>query len=227
MYVQLSNLTFKYDKTLMVLNDLSFDMKQGEIVALLGKSGSGKSTLLRLISGLETPISGCIVIDDTKVFSEALSIPPHQRGVGMVFQDYALFPHLNVTKNIQYGLSHLPKIAREQKADDMLNLIDLKEKKHNYPHELSGGQQQRIALARALAPEPKILLLDEPFSNLDYDLKKMIRYDLKRILKSRQIATIFATHDYEDALDIADRIVYIENGQIIKEEHLKQTEKNT
>ena len=227
MYVQLSNLKFKYDKTFMVLDDLSFDMKQGEIVALLGKSGSGKSTLLRLISGLEIPISGCIMIDDTKVYSEQICIPPHQRGVGMVFQDYALFPHLNVTKNIQYGLSKLPKVAREQKADDMLALIDLKEKKYNYPHELSGGQQQRIALARALAPEPKILLLDEPFSNLDYDLKKMIRYDLKSILKSRQIATIFATHDYEDARDIADRIVYIEDGQIIKEEHIERHDKKT
>jgi iron(III) transport system ATP-binding protein len=226
MYIKLIDLKFKYDQTLMVLDNLSFNMKQGEIVALLGRSGSGKSTLLRLISGLEIPISGTIIIDTIEVVSHKVCMAPHQRDVGMVFQDYALFPHLNVQKNIQYGLTKMPKVAREQKVDDMLVLVDLQEKKYKYPHELSGGQQQRVALARAIAPEPKILLLDEPFSNLDYDLKKHIRNDLKKILKSRQIATIFATHDYEDALDIADRIVYIEDGQIIKEEVINRLDKN-
>jgi iron(III) transport system ATP-binding protein len=225
MYVKLSNLTFRYDSTLMVLDDLSFDMQHGEIVAVLGKSGSGKSTLLRLISGLEAPATGTIVIDNEIVCSSKVFLSPHQRGVGMVFQDYALFPHLNVFKNIAYGLTKLPKIAVEQRVDDMLYLTEMTDKKFNYPHELSGGQQQRVALARALAPEPKMLLLDEPFSNLDFDLKKQIRLDLKNILKSRQIATIFATHDYQDALDIADRIVYIEDGKIIKEEVMNKKSK--
>lgn len=218
MYLDILDITFGYHKQQTVIDGLSLHVKAGDIVALLGKSGSGKSTLLRLISGLETLRHGSISIDQEVVASDRIFIQPHQRKVGMVFQDYALFPHLNVFKNIAYGLNHLPKIAVEQRVIDMLQLIELEDKKSMYPHELSGGQQQRIALARALAPEPKILLMDEPFSNLDQDLRKMIRMELKSILKTSQTTTIIATHDYQDALEIADRIVYIQDGKIIKED---------
>jgi iron(III) transport system ATP-binding protein len=138
----------------------------------------------------------------------------------MVFQDYALFPHLTVFQNIAFGIHKKTKIEKHLIVDQMLELTNLLDKKDSYPHELSGGQQQRVALARALAPKPKVLLLDEPFSNLDYELKKQIRNDLKWIMEKQEMTCIFATHDYEDAVDIADRILYLENGKIVKEEKI-------
>lgn len=220
MYINLSHIKFEYNRHQLILDELSINLKRKEIVAILGSSGSGKSTLLRLISGLEKPIEGSIEIDGLIVYDEKHFIDPHQRNVGMVFQDYALFPHLTVFQNIAYGIHKKTKTDKKFIVNQMLELTNLLEKKDNYPHELSGGQQQRVALARALAPKPKVLLLDEPFSNLDHELKKQIRNDLKLIMEKQEMTCIFATHDYEDAIDIADRILYLENGKIVKEEKI-------
>jgi len=220
MYINLSHIKFEYNRHQLILDELSIHLKRKEIVAILGSSGSGKSTLLRLISGLEKPIEGSIEIDGLIVYDEKHFIDPHQRNVGMVFQDYALFPHLTVFQNIAYGIHKKTKTDKKFIVNQMLELTNLLEKKDNYPHELSGGQQQRVALARALAPKPKVLLLDEPFSNLDHELKKQIRNDLKLIMEKQEMTCIFATHDYEDAIDIADRILYLENGKIVKEEKI-------
>ncbi len=218
MYVKVENLDFKYTSDEEVLYDITFTMNEGEVVAILGSSGSGKSTLLRLLSGLEIPNQGSIVIDEKTLCSAEHFVECERRSVGMVFQDYALFPHMTVAKNIAFGLKGITKEAKSNRVDEMLKLVNMEEKKHVYPHELSGGHQQRIALARALAPSPSILLLDEPFSNLDADLKLKIRQELRLIMKTTQMTAIFVTHDYDDAAEIADRIVYLENGHIVHEE---------
>lgn len=220
MYVQIEGLDFSYEKNKPVIQGVSFSMQEGEIVAVLGSSGSGKSTLLRLLCGLEVPNSGEVKIDEKTLCNRKQFVSCEKRNVGMVFQDYALFPHMNVEKNIAFGLKNYSKSAKKNRIETMLNLVNMPEKQYAYPHELSGGQQQRIALARALAPEPSILLLDEPFSNLDTDLKMRIRQELRTIMKQTQITSIFVTHDYDDAKAIADRIVYLENGQIKYEETL-------
>jgi iron(III) transport system ATP-binding protein len=217
MFVQVRNLTFYYQKDQIILNDLSFDIEEGEIVAILGKSGSGKSTLLRVLSGLEKPQKGQIIVNKETMCDQGCFIYPEKREVGMVFQDYALFPHLNVYQNISFGLGGFPKCFKQERIEEMLKLVNLPEKKKNYPHELSGGQQQRVALARALAPCPKILLLDEPFSNLDANLRKDIRMELREVIKKSKMTSMFATHDLNDALDVADRIVYLDEGKIVKE----------
>jgi len=216
MYIDIKKIDFGYEKNHLVLKDFSTEVSKGEIVAILGKSGSGKSTLLRVLSGLEVPSQGEIKINDEIIVSRTCFVEPNKRNIGMVFQDYALFPHLNIMKNIQYGLKNKSKIDKEKIALEMLELISLNEKHTKYPHELSGGQQQRVALARALAPCPKMLLLDEPFSNLDKELRKQIRCDLKNIINKQNMSCIFATHDYEDAKDIANRILYLEDGKIVK-----------
>jgi len=218
MYVKIDALTFGYKPHLPVLKRIDFSMDEGEVVAVLGSSGSGKSTLLRLMCGLEKPVQGCISVNDCTLCSERIFLNPEKREVGMVFQDYALFPHLTVEKNITFGLRHLKKEEKEARLSEMLELIDLTDFKKVYPHELSGGQQQRVALARAIAPNPDVLLLDEPFSNLDADLKERIRKDLRAIIEKTHMTCILVTHDYDDAMSIADRIVYLEGGQIIKEE---------
>ena len=227
MYVKIDELSFSYDRKTKVLQEISFGMNEGEIVAILGSSGSGKSTLLRVLSGLEMPKKGKIIINEETIVSTDIFIDAEKREVGMVFQDYALFPHMNVYKNILFGLNHLPKSCRDARVNEMLELINLEDKKTSYPHELSGGQQQRVALARALAPRPKMLLLDEPFSNLDADLKMKIRQDLRHMIKASHMTSIFVTHDYEDAYEIADRIVYLENGKIVREETRIQKDKTT
>lgn len=214
MYVELNNIYFHYEKDTKVLDNINLNMKHGEIVALLGNSGSGKSTLLRLISGLERPKEGTIVLNDKVLVSNNKFVGPEHRNIGMVFQDYALFPHMSVYKNIKFGLSGLPKEEKEQRIKEVLELVNLSHKIKDYPHQLSGGEQQRIALARSLATKPDILLLDEPFSNLDANLKKQIRRDLKNIIKQADITCLFVTHDEEDAFDIADTVIEIQNGVI-------------
>ncbi len=221
MYVRIESIDFGYTKKQTVLKDISFSMVEGEIVAILGSSGSGKSTLLRLLSGLEIPARGKIEINEETLCSADTFVECEKRHVGMVFQDYALFPHMDVYKNIAFGIRKYPKAQKRQRVMEMLDLINMEEKIHAYPHELSGGQQQRIALARALAPSPDILLLDEPFSNLDADLKMRIRHELRTIMKKSGMTSIFVTHDYDDAKDIADRIVYLENGRIAYEENVR------
>jgi len=218
MYVRIESLDFSYTPKEKVLNEISFSLYEGEIVAILGSSGSGKSTLLRLLSGLEMPDEGSIVVNEKTLCNAKTFIDCEKRAVGMVFQDYALFPHMNVEKNIAFGLKKMTRSDKKKRVMEMLELINMTEKKNAYPHELSGGQQQRIALARALAPKPTILLLDEPFSNLDTDLKTRIRRELRGIMKTTDMTSIFVTHDYDDAREIADRIVYLENGHIVHEE---------
>ncbi|KGR80073.1 ABC transporter ATP-binding protein [Ureibacillus manganicus] len=204
--LEIEGLTFSYSKKEEpVLNDFSMSIEKGEVVGILGRSGSGKSTLLRLISGLEMPSKGTIKVAGTTVVSDRIYLHPENRGVGMVFQDYALFPHMTVKNNILFGLSRLPRNERNQRVGEMLELVKLESFENRYPHELSGGQQQRVALARALAPKPSILLMDEPFSNLDADLKESIREELGVILNKANMTCILVTHDRNDAEAICDR----------------------
>ncbi|MBS4190636.1 ABC transporter ATP-binding protein [Bacillus sp. FJAT-49705] len=197
--VEIQNLTFSYSRSASpTIDDFSFSMNTGEIVGVLGQSGSGKSTLLRLISGLEMPKKGSITIAGKPVVNDRLFVQPEDRGVGMVFQDYALFPHMTVKENILFGLSRMAKKDRKPRVKEMLELVQMEDFGDRYPHELSGGQQQRVALARALAPKPKVLLMDEPFSNLDADLKESIREDLLLILKKANMTCMIVTHDRND-----------------------------
>jgi iron(III) transport system ATP-binding protein len=203
-----------------VLDGVSLEVKQGEIVGLLGPSGSGKSTLLRLIAGLETPSSGQILVGGAVVVNDAVYMPPEKRGIGMVFQDYALFPHLTVASNVEFGLHKLARTERKQRAADMLELVQLQDYGSRYPHELSGGQQQRIALARALAPRPSVLLMDEPFSNLDAALKSGLRLEVRDILRKAEITCLFVTHDPDDVNAICDRSVMLGRMQTHLQAHV-------
>lgn len=194
------------------VDEISLEVQKGELLTFLGPSGCGKTTILRLIAGLERENSGKIIIDGKDVTYPFIS--PEKRQVGLVFQDYALFPHLNVFKNVLFGLSHLPKSERQKRAEEMISLVGLTVFSSRMPHELSGGQQQRVALARALAPLPKILLLDEPFSNLDAQLRHNTRQEIRTILKKTGTTAILVTHDQEEALSFSDRIVVIRTGKI-------------
>lgn len=207
-FFHMEEIAFGYGKgSKRVIQDYSLRMDQGEIVGILGQSGCGKSTLLRLIAGLEQPAAGRIVINGKILVDQRQFVEPERRGVGMIFQDYALFPHLTVEQNILFGLHQLTRNERKERLSEMLELVQLEAYGKRFPHELSGGQQQRVAFARALAPRPSILLMDEPFSNLDADLKKIIREELKQMLRAANITSILVTHDKEDAEAICDRIV--------------------
>lgn len=207
-FFQMEDIAFGYGNgSKRVIQDYSLRMNQGEIVGILGQSGCGKSTLLRLIAGLEQPAAGRIVINGKVLVDQRQFVEPEHRGVGMIFQDYALFPHLTVEQNIWFGLHQLTRNERKERLREMLELVQLEAYGKRFPHELSGGQQQRVAFARALAPRPAILLMDEPFSNLDADLKKIIREELKQMLRAANITSILVTHDKEDAEAICDRIV--------------------
>jgi iron(III) transport system ATP-binding protein len=215
MFVEINELHYQYKHAKSAtIQDFTLEINKGEIISILGESGSGKSTLLRLIAGLETPDHGSLRIDGKPMLLNFSVIPPEKRGVGMVFQDYALFPNMTVAENIMFGLRKMTRKVKQLRLEEMLALINLEDYKNRYPYELSGGQQQRVALARALAPEPSLLLLDEPFSNLDKNLQERIREELHTILKQTGTTSIFVTHDVEDATAIADRIVYISNGKI-------------
>jgi iron(III) transport system ATP-binding protein len=208
--LEIEGLTFSFARSRdvePVIKDVSFSVKKGEIVGILGPSGSGKSTLLRLIAGLELPLSGTIKIGGDPVVNDGLFVQPEDRGVGMVFQDYALFPHMTVKDNILFGLSRFPRKERLARLAEMLELVQMTGFEKRYPHELSGGQQQRIALARALAPKPNILLMDEPFSNLDADLKESIRSYLRSILRKAEMTCLMVTHDRRDVDAICDRSI--------------------
>ena len=223
MFIEIRNLTFKYRNSQQkTLKDVCFNMQKGEILSILGESGGGKSTILRLIAGLETPLSGSIILDNKIMFDSNTFVIPEKRGVGMVFQDYALFPHMKVDENIKFGLTNLNKKEKDVRVLEMLKLVNLQDFSSRYPHELSGGQQQRVAIARALAPKPSVLLLGEPFSNLDTDLKSKIREELKSILNQAGITSIFVTHDREDVKSIADKVVTLKEGEILKSGKLEE-----
>jgi len=194
------------DADVSVLKRYSLTLQAGETVCILGPSGCGKSSLLRVIAGFETIDAGAIYLNDTLLSSATLMVAPEHRRVGFMFQDYALFPHLNVAQNIGFGLKKLSAEAREQQVQALLKLVDLEPYAKRFPHELSGGQQQRAALARALAPKPDILLLDEPFSNLDADTRERLIFELRTILKQTGVTTLMVTHSHSEAVALGDRI---------------------
>ncbi|MFO1314161.1 MAG: ABC transporter ATP-binding protein [Burkholderiales bacterium] len=197
-----------------VVQGMSFALEPGRIGCLLGPSGCGKTTVLRCIAGFEPVQGGEILLSDRLVSSVALQVPPERRGIGMVFQDYALFPHLSVAKNVAFGLTRLPPDEAARRTAAMLDLVGLAADAGTYPHELSGGQQQRVALARALAPAPDLLLLDEPFSNLDVDLRERISLEVREILKAAGTTAILVTHDQHEAFALADEIGIMKDGAI-------------
>ena len=197
-----------------ILSDLSFSVGKGELLTLLGPSGGGKTTILRCIAGLQEIDQGTIKIYDEVVSSPEVLVPPEKRGVGIVFQNLALFPHLTVGQNVSFGINSYDQELYPERVDDLLELVGLSHKKDCYPNELSGGQKQRIALARSLAPNPSILLLDEPFSSIDAGLRIEMREELRAILKTTRTTTIFVTHDQEEALSISDRVLILKNGRI-------------
>jgi iron(III) transport system ATP-binding protein len=190
----------------------SLEVERGEFVALLGPSGCGKTTLLRLIAGFEAPDDGAVVIGE-KVVAGTAWVPPERRHVGMVFQDYALFPHLTVARNVGYGLA---RSRRDTRVRDALELVGLAGLGDRYPHELSGGQQQRVALARALAPEPSVVLLDEPWSNIDPVLRSSMRDDLAAILRAAGVTVLLVTHEQEEAFSLADRVALMRDGAVVQ-----------
>jgi iron(III) transport system ATP-binding protein len=197
------------------VDTLTLSLEAGRVLALLGPSGCGKTTTLRLIAGFETPDAGRITIGG-RVVAEAgaADVPPEERSVGVVFQDYALFPHLSVEANVAFGLSRAPRAQRRARVAQMLELIGLADLGSRYPHELSGGQQQRVATARALAPGPTLLLLDEPFSNLDADLRAQMRDEVQGVLRATRTTAIFVTHDQEEAFTIADEVGVLSQGRL-------------
>ena len=193
---------------------LSLTAEQGEILALLGPSGCGKTTTLRLIAGFEVPDAGRVVIRGETMAGPERWVPPEARGVGIVFQDYALFPHLTVAQNVGFGLRQFGRSARQERLGQVLELVGLESFRRRYPHELSGGQQQRVALARALAPAPALLLLDEPFSSLDADLRAQMREEVEKILRNTGTTGIFVTHDQEEAFTLSDRVGVLNQGRL-------------
>jgi iron(III) transport system ATP-binding protein len=200
------------------VNQVSFSLTQGELLGLVGPSGCGKTTLLRIIAGFEQPSTGQVELAGKLVAGASYWLPPERRNTGMVFQDYALFPHLSVAENVAFGLKTKKTRPKRQeiraRVGEVLNLVGLSGLEPRYPHELSGGQQQRVALARALAPQPALILLDEPLSNLDVQVRERLRHEVRTILKSTNTAAIFVTHDQEEAMAIADRIAVMRDGKL-------------
>jgi iron(III) transport system ATP-binding protein len=197
-----------------VLEDFSLRLHRGELLTLLGPSGCGKTTTLRLIAGLERPDGGTIEMGGTTVVGDGTFEPPEKRGVGVVFQEFALFPHLSAAENVGFGLKDWPDEERQARVDELLDLVGLTDHRDSTPDELSGGQQQRVALARSLAPEPEMLLLDEPFSNLDVDLRIQMREEVRAILKEAGVSAISVTHDQEEAMSISDRVAVMNRGHV-------------
>lgn len=206
--LKLDNISFSYDGKKNILKDISLELKKGEIVAILGQSGSGKSSLLKIIVGLLNQKSGSIFLGNKDISK----LECNHRDIGLVFQDYALFPHMNVEKNISFPLTK----NKKETVDKLLELIRMKDLRYSFPHQLSGGEKQRVAIARSLAANPKVLLLDEPFSNLDEELKDKLRMELKDLLQKSEVTTIIVTHDKNDAITLSDRIVYLKDGLIDK-----------
>jgi iron(III) transport system ATP-binding protein len=215
MYLEVSQLHVHYpNRPTPAVAGVSFGLRAGDIGVLIGPSGCGKTTLLRAVAGLERASAGDIKLAKSLVSSVDVFVPAEQRRIGMVFQDYALFPHMDVAHNVAFGIHHLPKAERMARVAEVLELVDLPDTAKRYPHELSGGQQQRVALARALAPKPQLLLLDEPFSNLDVDLRERLAHELRAILKKANATALFVTHDQLEAFAIGDVIGVMHEGKL-------------
>lgn len=210
----LDHVSFAYVGGREICRDLSFTMAAGEIACLLGPSGCGKTTVLRLVAGFERPSTGQIALDGQTVANSNTFVVPEARGVGYVFQDFALFPHLTVAQNVAFGLRKMAASETATRVNEMLDLVGLAKLAARYPHELSGGQRQRVALARALAPRPKLLLMDEPFSNLDVELREKLGLEVRALLKRLDTSALFVTHDQHEAFSIADKISVMNRGQI-------------
>jgi iron(III) transport system ATP-binding protein len=209
------NVSVAYGKNAIV-KKVSFALEKGEIGCLLGPSGCGKTTLLRAIAGFEPVTHGSVNLCDVIVSDVNFSMPPEKRNIGMVFQDFALFPHLNIADNISFGIRHLNKKDKSARVVQLLSLINLEGYGKRYPHELSGGQQQRIALARGLAPKPDLLLMDEPFSSMDVDLREELAREVRIILKQENITAILVTHDQNEAFAMADNIGVMNHGELLQ-----------
>ena len=214
--LSVSNVKHAYDNNDFILKGVDLTVKEGEIVSLLGPSGSGKTTLLRLIAGLENLKFGSIYIKGTEVANVRSFIPTQKRNVGLVVQERVLFPHITVLKNIIFGIK-ANKNEKITRGMEILKLFKIDKYANHYPSKLSSGEQQRVAIARAIAPNPRILLMDEPFGNLDEKLRIELRLETKKIIKENNITSIIVTHDIEDAKSISDKIIKIENGKIIEE----------
>ncbi len=210
--IRVDRLTKRFG-AITAVDGASLEVERGELVALLGPSGCGKTTLLRLIAGFEAPDEGSVFLDGVLVAGPHRLVPPERRRIGMVFQDYALFPHLTVEENVGFGLRRRERAAR---VPELLGLVGLQELGRRYPHELSGGQQQRVALARALAPRPEVVLLDEPWSNIDPLLRGAMRDDLAAILRTVDVTVLLVTHDREEAFSISDRVALMAHGSIVQ-----------
>ncbi len=213
--LELKNIRHAYGGTVAV-DDFNIDVQAGEVVCLLGPSGCGKTTALRVAAGLETLQRGEVSVGDIVVAGPGTAVPPEQRGIGLVFQDYALFPHLTVLQNVEFGLSRLLAGERNIRAVTVLEQVGMKWATTRYPHTLSGGQQQRVALARAMAPRPPVILLDEPFSGLDARLRDQVRDESLHILKESGTAALLVTHDAEEAMFMADRIGVMRDGRLVQ-----------
>lgn len=211
--LRLDGITKEYG-TETAVDDVSLAVADGEMFTLLGPSGCGKTTTLRMLAGLEEPSTGTVTIAGRRVAGETTFVPPDERNVGLVFQDFALFTHLSVGENIAYGIPDASDAERDARVTELLELVDLQGFEDRDPSELSGGQQQRVALARALAPEPDVLLLDEPFSSLDIKLRVEMREELRRILSEAGVTAVSVTHDQEEALSISDRIAVMCDGRV-------------
>lgn len=215
MFLEVSKLGVQYKgRDQPAVDSVSFSLQVGEIGVLIGPSGCGKTTLLRAVAGLEQACAGSITLAGELVSSPTQHSPAESRRIGMVFQDYALFPHLDVNRNVGFGIAKVPAAQRAQRVAEVLALVGLPDAGKRFPHELSGGQQQRVALARALAPKPRLLLLDEPFSNLDVDLRERLAHEVRAILKAAGATALFVTHDQLEAFAIGDQIGVMNQGTL-------------
>jgi spermidine/putrescine ABC transporter ATP-binding subunit len=215
-FIEIQNL-YKRFSNVVAVNHIQLEVNEGEMLTLLGPSGCGKTTTLRCIAGLEKPEEGDIVIDGKPMLSKGF-VPPSKRGIGMVFQNYAVWPHMKVLNNIVYGLKlqRIPRQAIQERARQVLELVGLNGLEERYPAQLSGGQQQRVALARALVRNPKVLLLDEPLSNLDAKLREKMRFEIKSLVRRMGITSVYVTHDQAEAMVISDRVAVMDSGNVVQ-----------
>lgn len=214
-FLTITDLSFSVDQK-TILSDVKLTLNQGQIATLLGPSGCGKTSLLRLIAGFSPPSSGTISLNGDVISTPTCVLPTEKRGIGMIFQDYALFPHLSVYDNLVFGLSKTQPKTAKQRVSELLDMVGLSGYENRYPHELSGGEQQRIAIARAVAPQPQLLLMDEPFASLDANLRERLVHDLGELLKTLNITTILVTHDQREAFAISEYIGLMNAGNVLQ-----------